>query len=96
MKIGNSGIERLTEGGAGSVSGVEPEAQAAASTSGGVARLDSVKLSSGSSLVALAKTSVSSTHTAKLRSIASQLGAGLYQADSRQTSQAVVQGHLRA
>jgi hypothetical protein len=94
MKIANSAVESLIQRGAGSVTGIDPETQAAVSTRAAAAS-DSVKLSSGSNLIALTKASFSNAHTAKVRSIASQVSAGLYQTDSLQTSQAVVEGHLR-
>jgi hypothetical protein len=95
MQISKSGIEGPIRGGAGAFGGVDPESQLAASPLSGPTGSDSVKLSSGSHLVALARASFSDTHTAKVRDIASQLNAGLYRADSGQTSEAVVNGHLR-
>jgi hypothetical protein len=94
MKIGNSAAESLMQGGAGSVTGIDPETQPSASPRGAKAGSDSVKLSSGSNLIALTKASFSNAHAAKVQSIASRISAGLYQADSLQTSQAVVEGHL--
>ncbi len=95
MKIGNSAVESSIQGGAGAITGLDPETQAAASPRDPAGRSDSVKLSSGSNLIALAKSSFSNGHTAKVRSLALQISAGLYQTDSLQTSQAVVEGHLR-
>jgi hypothetical protein len=95
MKIGNSAVDSQIQGSAGSVTGVDLETQPSSSLHGGTAGSDSVRLSSGSNLIALTRASFSNVHVAKLRNIASQLSAGLYQADSLQTSQAVVEGHLR-
>ncbi|HMF77674.1 MAG TPA: hypothetical protein VK604_18605 [Bryobacteraceae bacterium] len=96
MKIGNSGIESLIQSGTGSVTGAGSETHPAAAPPGGGARSDSVTLSNGRNLVALARASLANTNTAKVRSIASQISTGQYLADSMQTSQAVVEGHLRA
>lgn len=94
MQISNSGVEGAIRG-AGSFSGIDLEAQPAASLLSGPPASDSVRLSSGSHLIALARSSFSDTHTAKVQAIALQIGAGRYQADSGQTSAAVVNGHLR-
>lgn len=93
MKIGNSAVESLIQGGAGSVTGIDPETQPSERPRSEAA--DSVRLSSGSNLIALTRASFSNTRIAKVRSIALQISAGQYHADSLQTSQAVVEGHLR-
>ena len=95
MIIANSAVESLIERGAGSVTGIDPETAAFTATRAAATKSDSVKLSNGSNLIALTKASFSNAHTAKVRTIASQVSAGFYQIDSRQTSQAVVEGHLR-
>jgi hypothetical protein len=95
MKIGNSRVDGLIQGSAGSVTGIDPETQPSSILSGADVGSDSVKLSSGSNLIALTRSSFSGTHTTKVRNIALQISAGLYQTDSLQTSQAMVEGHLR-
>jgi hypothetical protein len=95
MKIGNSAVESLIQVGAGSVTATDPDTQPTVSPRGATVESDSVKLSSGSNLIALTKASFSNAHTARVQSVASRISAGLYQADSFQTSQAVVEGHLR-
>jgi hypothetical protein len=94
MKIGNSAVESF-QGGAPSVTGTDLETQSTASPRGATVGSDSVKLSSGSNLIALTKASFSNAHIARVQSVASRISAGVYQADSWQTSQAVVEGHLR-
>jgi hypothetical protein len=95
MKIANSAVETLSQRVAGSITGIDPEVQASLPTRALATASDSVRLSSGSNLIALTRASFSNAHIVKVRTIASQVSAGLYQTDSLQTSQAVVEGHLR-
>ncbi len=55
---------------------------------------DIVKLSSASQLLATAKSLDASSRQSKVDSIAAQVRSGTYQADLRQVSRAIVQGHL--
>jgi hypothetical protein len=95
MKIGNSSIDSLIQGGTGSVNGVDSGGSSAASARAGGGS-DSVRLSNASNLVALAKATSTDSSAARVQSLSSLIQAGQYQADSFQTSQAVVDGHLQA
>jgi hypothetical protein len=95
MKIADSSVESVLQRGAGALTSVDPETPAAANARLAATGSDSVRLSSGSNLIALTRASFSNAQISKVRSIASQISAGVYQADSLQTSQAVVEGHLR-
>jgi hypothetical protein len=94
MRIGNSSIDSLIGTGATAVNGAGAESPSSASVQDG-AGSDTVRLSNASSLIGLAKASTSATNQVKLDSLAAQLRAGQYQADTAQVSQAVVAGHLQ-
>jgi hypothetical protein len=94
MRIGNSSLDSLIGTGPAPVNGTGGESSTIVPTPEGTTT-DSVRLSGASSLVGLAKASTSATPPAKLASLAAQLKAGQYQADTAQVSQAVVNGHLQ-
>ena len=93
MIIGNTSIDSLL-GSSGStpVGAADEQAPGNAQSS---SRNDSVSLSNAANLGALAKTSVSPAHQAKLQSITSQVHAGQYQTDNREISRAVIGNHLQ-
>jgi hypothetical protein len=92
MRIGNSSIDSLIGTGATAVNGAGSPSGASAQDGAGA---DTVRLSNASNLIGLAKASTSATNQVKLDSLAAQLRAGQYQADTAQVSQAVVAGHLQ-
>ena len=94
MRIGNSSLDNLIGGGPAAVNGAGTESPAVTRTSDGSAS-DSVRLSSASTLIGLAKVGNTATNPAKLASLAAQLRSGQYQADTAQVSHAVVDDHLQ-
>jgi len=94
MRLTNTSIETLAPSGAGtpgSVASTGKDSRAAAATANSA---DSVKLSSASQLINLAK-AAAPDRSAKLASIAALVKSGQYSTDTTSVSHAVVEGHLK-
>jgi anti-sigma28 factor (negative regulator of flagellin synthesis) len=91
MRIGNSGLDGISNGGVGSVGGTGSGDRTSASSSG--TKSDSVSLSNAANLIALAKSGAASRQS-KIQSISEQVKSGNYSTDSDQVSRSLVEGHI--
>jgi anti-sigma28 factor (negative regulator of flagellin synthesis) len=91
MRIDNKGLETLVNSSSlRSDSSVVPESRQETSTSNAAAE-DRVNLSNASSLVALAKGTVSADRQAKISALTAQVRSGQYQPNLSDVSRAMVQ-----
>jgi anti-sigma28 factor (negative regulator of flagellin synthesis) len=94
MKLTNTSIETLAPSGAGASSAINKAGKDSRAAAASAANSDSVKLSSASQLLNLAKASAPD-RSAKLASIAALVRTGQYSTDTTSVSHAVVEGHIQ-
>ncbi|MFL6414946.1 MAG: flagellar biosynthesis anti-sigma factor FlgM [Bryobacteraceae bacterium] len=96
MRIGNSGEGSFVESArSSSPKAIALQSQNATDASAAFGS-DRVNLSNASSLVALAKSSVSTDRATKLASLSAQLSSGTYRADSTEIGKALIKGYTKA
>ncbi len=71
------------------------ESRVSSASSADRAAVDQVDLSNASSLVALAKNSVSIGRQERIAALTAQVRSGTYQVDAGQTSRALIQGYFK-